>query len=419
MERWADERCDEIAIERIADLEWTSGIEVQGSGSEAVALFRLTATPTGRAGGGAFTVDTVGGTPLFTSADGDFWTVGQRVRSDGPVVTMELPAQPARCDSHSFGAATGGTTFFVNITIGQSRAAQIRLAMSPEVPPRRSSTPPRCAGGTKDQARLDARTRRLVFVVVILLLTFPLISTMITRARVERSGVDVTATVVEAGQKGESYLVAFLFPERSTPTSAGTPPRSSGRRTSRRPRPRRSRSACSRAGRKPTWWKARSTARPRTGSSAWPICWCWWSACGRSGSAAAAAGAPAGPRSSRARGRRRGRVSGAGARRGHLRSRRQPAVRPTTPRPCSTSANAALSSPWTATPTPSRSARPPAYAGPSSAESAGVLVASWLTEYPDIRVLRHLRRERAGFRGRNGSVGVTSRARPQAPRRGG
>jgi len=96
--------------------------------SEAVALFRLTATPTGRAGGGAFTVDTVGGTPLFTSADGDFWTVGQRVRSDGPAVTMELPAHPARCDSHAFGAATGGTTFFVNITIGQSRPAQIRLA---------------------------------------------------------------------------------------------------------------------------------------------------------------------------------------------------------------------------------------------------------------------------------------------------
>ena len=47
---------------------------------------------------------------------------------------MELPAQPARCDSHSFGSATGGTTFFVNLTIGAGRARrQIRLAMSPEV----------------------------------------------------------------------------------------------------------------------------------------------------------------------------------------------------------------------------------------------------------------------------------------------
>ena len=31
---------------------------------------------------------------------------------------MELPAQPARCDIHAFGSATGGTTFFVNVTIG-------------------------------------------------------------------------------------------------------------------------------------------------------------------------------------------------------------------------------------------------------------------------------------------------------------
>ncbi len=137
VERWSHERCDEIAIERIAHLEWSPGIEMRGSGPDAVALFKLTATPTGRARG-SLTIDTVGGTPLFTSADGDFWTVDQPVRGDGPAVTMELPAQPARCDSHSFGSATGGTTFFVNVTIGQgrqaqNRSAQIRLAMSPEV----------------------------------------------------------------------------------------------------------------------------------------------------------------------------------------------------------------------------------------------------------------------------------------------
>jgi hypothetical protein len=132
VERWSQERCDEIAIDRIAPLHWASGIEVEGTGSDAVAIFRLTATPTGLAGR-SYTVDTVGGTPLFTSAVGNFWTVGQRVRGDGPPITMELPAQPARCDSHAFGAAGGGTTFFVNITIGQGRKAQIRLGMSPEV----------------------------------------------------------------------------------------------------------------------------------------------------------------------------------------------------------------------------------------------------------------------------------------------
>ena len=135
VERWTHERCDEIAIERVADLEWTPGIRVEGSGSDAVARFQLTATPTGRRGG-TMTIDTVGGTPLFTSADGDFWTVGRTCAATDPAVTIELPAQPARCDAHSFGSATGGTTFFVNMTIGagqSARPAQIRLAMSPEV----------------------------------------------------------------------------------------------------------------------------------------------------------------------------------------------------------------------------------------------------------------------------------------------
>jgi hypothetical protein len=129
--RWVQERCAEIAIERIAVLEWSPGIRVTGEGSDAVALFRLTARPTGVAR--SVTVDTVGGTPLFTSADGDFWTVDRRIEGRGAAVTIELPAQPARCDAHSFGSATGGTTFFVNVTIGRARQAQIRLAMSPEV----------------------------------------------------------------------------------------------------------------------------------------------------------------------------------------------------------------------------------------------------------------------------------------------
>ncbi len=135
VDRWSHERCDEIAIERIARLEWTPGIRVEGTGTDAIALFRLTATPTGK--GGSITVDTVSGTPLFTSADGDFWTVGRTVEGQGRPVTMELPAQPARCDIHAFGSATGGTTFFINLTIESpglpKKQAQIRLAMSPAV----------------------------------------------------------------------------------------------------------------------------------------------------------------------------------------------------------------------------------------------------------------------------------------------
>ena len=63
-----------------------------------------------------------------------------------------------------------------------------------------------------------ARTRRLLFVVAVLLvLTLPLVSTLITRARVERSGVDVTATVVETSRNGDAYLVAFRLPEEIDP----------------------------------------------------------------------------------------------------------------------------------------------------------------------------------------------------------
>lgn len=127
--RWAEERCAERAIDRVATLEWT-GVRVEGSGKKAIGLFQLTATPTGS--GGSFTVDTVTGTPLYTSAEGDAFEVHQEVRGTGAPVTMELRARPARCDIHAFGAASGGTTFFVNVTI-DGRPSQIRLAMSPEV----------------------------------------------------------------------------------------------------------------------------------------------------------------------------------------------------------------------------------------------------------------------------------------------
>jgi hypothetical protein len=127
--RWAAERCAELAIDRVATLAWT-GVKVEGSGKKAIGLFELTATPSGRAG--SFTVDTVGGTPLYTSAEGDAFEVHQKVTGTGPPVTMELRAQPARCDIHAFGSASGGTTFFVNLTI-DGKPAQIRLAMSPQL----------------------------------------------------------------------------------------------------------------------------------------------------------------------------------------------------------------------------------------------------------------------------------------------
>ena len=64
----------------------------------------------------------------------------------------------------------------------------------------------------------NAKTRRLLFVLVILfVLTFPLINTLLTRARVERDGVDVSAAVAKAAVDGDRYLVAFRLPEEVDP----------------------------------------------------------------------------------------------------------------------------------------------------------------------------------------------------------
>jgi hypothetical protein len=63
-----------------------------------------------------------------------------------------------------------------------------------------------------------ARTRRLVFVVVMLVvLTFPLVTSLVSRAQIERSGVDVTATVLQTTRNGDAYLVAFRLPEEIDP----------------------------------------------------------------------------------------------------------------------------------------------------------------------------------------------------------
>ena len=64
----------------------------------------------------------------------------------------------------------------------------------------------------------NARTRRLLFVLVMLfVLTYPLINSMLTRARVERDGVDVTAAVAKAAVDDDRYLVAFRLPEDVDP----------------------------------------------------------------------------------------------------------------------------------------------------------------------------------------------------------
>ena len=52
---------------------------------------------------------------------------------------------------------------------------------------------------------------------MLVVLTFPLVTTLVTRAQIERSGVDVTATVVQTTKNGDAYLVAFRLPEEIDP----------------------------------------------------------------------------------------------------------------------------------------------------------------------------------------------------------
>ena len=63
-----------------------------------------------------------------------------------------------------------------------------------------------------------ARGRRLLFVLaVVVVLAVPLIASIATRARVDSSGTDVTATVIETTRKGDSYLVGFRFSKEVDP----------------------------------------------------------------------------------------------------------------------------------------------------------------------------------------------------------
>jgi len=63
-----------------------------------------------------------------------------------------------------------------------------------------------------------SRSRRLFFVVVmVVVLLVPLVATLVTRSRIERSGAEVAATVLDTTRNGESYVVAFRLPEDVDP----------------------------------------------------------------------------------------------------------------------------------------------------------------------------------------------------------
>jgi hypothetical protein len=69
---------------------------------------------------------------------------------------------------------------------------------------------------------MTAQRRRLLFVVAMLvLLTFPLASSLWTRARLERSGQDVVGTVVRAEVDGDRHWIGYTLPEEIDPDHRG------------------------------------------------------------------------------------------------------------------------------------------------------------------------------------------------------
>ena len=107
----------------MAPLEFT---DVRVQLDAATADLVLTATPTGE-GSSAYVIESVAGTPVFTSV-GEPWQPQVTVGATGEPVEVTLPARPARCDGHVFGESAGATAFLVAVTIdGEAREVLVRM----------------------------------------------------------------------------------------------------------------------------------------------------------------------------------------------------------------------------------------------------------------------------------------------------
>lgn len=127
IDRWVQRRCAELSVAAVGPLAFAA-VRVQPGGATAELV--LTATPSGE-GSGAYVIEAVVGTPVFTSA-GEAWRPEVTVAASGEPVEVALPARPARCDGHVFGESAGATSFLVAVTLdGQQREVLVR--MEPEL----------------------------------------------------------------------------------------------------------------------------------------------------------------------------------------------------------------------------------------------------------------------------------------------
>lgn len=127
--RYVAGRCLELAVSKVADLRFADEVSSAGSGKGSTGTLTLVVRPAG-VPGHVLTIDSLGGTPLFSAVGSSAWRPRARIRSDGPVQQIVLPVQPARCDDHVFMEAAGATAFLVRLHL-DGEPGQLIIRMSP------------------------------------------------------------------------------------------------------------------------------------------------------------------------------------------------------------------------------------------------------------------------------------------------
>lgn len=115
--RYVATRCFELRVARVAEISFADVVPVDRPGEGSVGTLVLRIVPSGRAGAGGLTIDTVAGTPLLSSYQTPFWTPELTVASTGDPAEVELPVHPARCDEHVFMESGGATAFRVGLRL--------------------------------------------------------------------------------------------------------------------------------------------------------------------------------------------------------------------------------------------------------------------------------------------------------------
>lgn len=132
--RYVAARCFELRVVRVARVSFADEVSVDRPGEGSVGTLVLRVVPSGRAGAGTLTVDTVAGTPLLSSYQTPVWAPDVTVSSNDEETRVELPVHPARCDEHAFLESGGATAFRVRLHLdidGRDHEGELIVRMAP------------------------------------------------------------------------------------------------------------------------------------------------------------------------------------------------------------------------------------------------------------------------------------------------